>query len=253
MKWLGRSPGDRRAPEPGSYEQSGAWTVDRAIRALTTGCAAHQRPVPAVGAVVLGPETVALRLTTPDENPAPGWTVEEHGRTWRASLRWLQTAAVDDRLPEPFPLLVSLGMTDDGRLLLNLAEAAGMISLEGDTELARGLARSWARRLATSPWAAAIRVIRVGFEPDPDFTGLDVARLIEVAATLDGPEPGAVLLFAGQPLGRDLHQVDRLLGEPARRWSVVAVDAAEATWRFVVGVDGTVDTGLLDEHVRLRP
>ena len=251
MNWLGRSPGDRRSPEPGAYERSGAWTVDHAVRALTTGCAQQNRPVPAVGAVMLGPEAVAMRLTTPDEAPPPGWTAEEHGRTWQVSLRWLETATVDARLPHPFPLLVSLGPIDGGRLLLNLAWAEGIISLEGDIRLARSLVRSWSRRLTTSPWAGATRVIRVGFEPDPDFVGLDVSRLVEAALALEDPE-GGVLLFADRPAGRDLHQVNRLIAEPQRRWAVVAVGADDATWRFTVDIDGTIDTGLLAEPVRPR-
>ncbi|MFF5055233.1 hypothetical protein ACFY1S_18830 [Micromonospora sp. NPDC000663] len=253
MSWLGRSPGDLRSPESGAHERSGAWTIDRAVRALATGCADGQRAVPAVGAVVLGPEAVVLRLTTPDEAPPPGWTTEDHGRTWRASLGWLATAApVNDRLAHPFPLLVSLGVTDGGRLLLNLAEADGLISVGGDLGLARGLVRSWSRRLTTSPWSTGSRVIRVGFEPDHDFTGLDVSRLVEAGQALNDPQ-GGVLVFADPPVGRDVYQVDRLLAEPVRRWSVVAVGMDGATWRFTVGMDGTIDTGILAEQVRLRP
>ncbi|MFG1777016.1 hypothetical protein ACGFIR_21620 [Micromonospora sp. NPDC049051] len=252
MTWLGRSPGDRRSPEPAAHERAGAWTVDRAVRVLATGCAERQRPVPAVGAVLLGPEAVVLRLTTPDEAPPPGWTAGDHGRTWQASLRWLAHAAVDDRLPDPLPLLVSLGVTEGGRLLLNLARADGIVGVGGDLALAHSLVRSWSRRLTTGPWSTGIRVVRVGFEPEPDFAGLDVSRLVEAVPVLDAPE-GGVLLFAGPPAGRDAYQVERLLAEPVRRWSVVAVGAEDATWRFTIGMDGTVDTGILADPVRLRP
>src|SRR5919204_2983877 len=129
-----------------SYERSGAWTIDHAMRVLATGCAEWHRPVPAVGAVILSPESVMLRLTTPDEAPPPGWTVAQHGRTWLSSVHWLQTAAVDDQIPAPCPLLVSAGVIDGDRLLLNLAQADGLISIEGDLELARSLVRSWSRR-----------------------------------------------------------------------------------------------------------
>lgn len=252
-----------------SYERAGAWTVDHALRVLATGCAQWHRPVPPVGAVVLGPESLRLRLTTPDEAPPSGWTVEDHGRTWVSSLRWLETTAPDRRLPEPYPLLVSAGVIDDGRLLLNLAEADGLISVEGDAELARSLVRSWSRRLTTSPWAVA-RVIRVGFPADADFSGWDVPQLAEAAPALDDPA-GGIVLFADRPAGRDLHLVDRLLSEPVRRWTVVAVGAdgartagvarpagsllapVEATWRLTMNLDGTVDTGLLAEPVRLAP
>ncbi|MFD0518506.1 hypothetical protein [Paractinoplanes durhamensis] len=234
-----------------SYERSGAWTVDHALRVLATGCAEWQRPVPAAGAVVLGPDALMLRLTTPDETPPPGWIAEDNGRTWLASLPWLESAAVDDRVAEPYPLLVSAGAIDAGRLLLNLAAADGLIGLDGDIELARNLARSWSRRLTSSPWTAGSPVIRVGFPPDPDFGGWDVSRLVEVTPVLEEAERG-ILIFADRPLGRDVYQVERLLAEPVRRWTVVAVGPGDATWRFTVRPDGTVETGLLRDPVRLR-
>jgi hypothetical protein len=234
-----------------NHERSGAWTVDHAVRVLATGCAGRQRPVPPVGAVVLGAESVTVRLTTPDEAPPPGWTVADDGRTWVSPLTWLRTVAPDDRIREPYPLLVSAGTVGEGRLLVNLAEAYGLISIEGDLELARSLMRSWSRRLTTSPWSAGATVIRVGFPSDPGFTGWDVSRLSVAVGVLDESPDGGVLFFAERPLGRDLYQVEKLLSEPDRRWSVVAVNAGEATWRFTVRVDGTVDTGLLAETVRL--
>lgn len=237
---------ERRAPEPGAYDRSGAWIVDHAVRALATGCAERYRPLPAVGAVILGPESLSVRLTTPDDAPPPGWDAEDHGRTWRSRLDRLRDAAVDARLPDPFPLLVPVGVIDDGRLLLNLAQAHGTISLDGDTELARRLIGTWSRRLSTSPWAAGTRVIRVGFEPDPEFAGWDVARLAEAAPVLDDPD-GGVLLFADRPGP----QADRLLAE-SPWWAVVAVGADAPAWRFTVDPSGTIDTGLLAEPVRPR-
>jgi hypothetical protein len=251
MNLLGRSAGDRRSPEPGGYDRSGAWTVDHAVRALATGCAERDRVVPPVGAVVLGPESVSVRLTTPDEAPPPGWTAESQGRTWRTSLDHLRDAVVDTRLPDPFPLLVPVGVIDEGRLLLNLAEALGVISLEGDTVLARRMIHTWSRRLGTSPWTAGTRVIRVGFEPDPDFAGVDVPRLADATPMLDDPA-GGVLLFADRLEWGDLHQVNRLLAGSAQRWAVVAAGADDATWRFTVDMSGTIDTGLLAELVRPR-
>ena len=242
---------NRSSLDPGTYDRSGAWIVDHAVRALATGCAEGERPVPPVGAVVLGPENVSVRLTTPDEAPPPGWNAEDDGRTWRASLPWLRTVAVDAGLPDPFPMLVSVGVIGEGRLLLNLAQAGGIISLEGDTALARRLLHTWSRRLSTSPWAGGTRVVRVGFEPDAANACLDVSRLAEAASVLDDPEGGA-LLFADPPERRDLYQVTRLLADPARRWVVVAAGADDATWRFTVDMSGTIDTGLLGELVHPR-
>lgn len=237
---------------PVGNTRSGAWTVAHAARALATACEEWQRPLPRVGALILGADSVTLRLSTPDEAPPPGWTAGRFGRTWEIPLHILRGTPVSDRIAEPFPLLVSAGTSAAGRVMLNLAEAGGMISLTGDPALAHGMVRSWSRRLTTGPWAAGARVIRVGFEPDQDFTGWDAARLIEVAQVLEDPE-GGIVLFAGPPQGRDLYLVDRLLDDPARGWSVVAVDAENATWRFTVGRDGTIDTGLFAEPLDMRP
>ncbi|WP_430789559.1 hypothetical protein [Actinoplanes sp. G11-F43] len=234
------------------HERSGAWTVAHAARALATACDEWQRPLPRVGALVLGPESVTLRLTTPDEAPPPGWTAERFGRTWWIPLHELHGTPVSDRIAEPFPLLVSAGASTDGRVMLNLAEAGGLISLTGDPALAHGMVRSWSRRLTTGPWAAGTRVIRVGFEPDADFTGWDASRLVEVAHMLEAPE-GGIVLFAARPQGRDLYLVDRLLEQADRRWAVVAVDAENATWRLTVSMDGTIDTGLFAETLSMRP
>ncbi|GAA2864462.1 hypothetical protein Acy02nite_71560 [Actinoplanes cyaneus] len=228
--------------------RSGAWIVDHAIRALATGRAAQGEPFPQVGAVVLGSGAVSLRLTTPAAAPPPGWDAEHDGRTWRAPLHRLETAAVDTRLPAPLPLLVSLGDTGEGRVLLNLAAADGIIGLEGDSVLAPRLAEQWSRQLTRGPWAGQATVIRVGFGPGPGFTGVDVDQLAQ-AAPLLSREAGTVL-FAGRPDPYDLREAVQLVTGPERRWAVVAVGVDDATWRLRVDISGTVDTGLLDGPVR---
>jgi hypothetical protein len=252
MTWRGRPAGTAQ-PRAASYESSGAWTVDRAVRALATACAQQSRPVPALGALILGPESVQLRLVTPDEAPPPGWSAGDQGRTWRMALDLLPNVPMDNALPAPYPRLVSLGVTGAGRMLLNLAEADGLISLEGDPVRVRDLARTWASRLTTSPWSAGIWVIRVGFDQDPaeQFTGVDVPYLAEATRILDGPDGGVVVL-AEAPHGRDLEYVTWLIGDKRRRWSVVAIEAGDARWRLTVDPAGIVETGLLDEPARLR-
>jgi hypothetical protein len=250
-----RHPGSATAavtpPRTAAYESSGAWIVGRAVRALATACAQQSRPIPAVGALILGPESVVLRLATPDEAPPPGWSLDDQGRTWRMTLEQLQNAPVDSTIAEPFPRLVSLGDTSAGRVLLNLAQADGVISLEGDAGRARYLARTWASRLTTSPWSAGIPVVRVGFDHDPadGFTGVEASRLEEATGVLDGSD-GGVLVFAEAPHGRDLDYVTWLVGE--KGWSVVAVEARDARWRLRVDSAGTVESGLLDEPALLR-
>jgi hypothetical protein len=242
------------APPPASsYDSSGAWTIGRAARALATACARGPRPLPAVGAVVLGPQSVLFHLTTPDEKPPPGWSFDDAGRTWWTTLEQVTRAPVDGGLPEPFPRLVSLGTTGAGRMLLNLERADGVISLDGHPGRIHELARTWALRLTASPWSSGLRVVRVGFGPEPGrgFAGLDVAHLAEATRLLEGPDSG-VLILAQNPQGRDRDYVDWLTGDRRRRWSVVAIEATHARWRLTVDVGGTITSALLDEPALLR-
>jgi hypothetical protein len=205
---------------PPVMNDSDAWTVDRAARALATACAQQGREVPETVALVLGPETVTLRLATPDEAAPAGWTVGDDGRTWSATVSDVQRATVDNALPEPFPRLVPLGLTESGQVLLNLAQSGGVISLDGDRDRAHDLARAWSVRLTRSPWASNIRVIRVGFEHEvaERFTGVDASTVTDAARVAE-TSPGGVLLLATTPRGHDLGLVDTLLQDPRRRWS----------------------------------
>lgn len=234
-----------------SDNRSGAWIVDESVRALATACADRGRAWPEAGAVLLDAATITLRLTTPDEDAPPGWTVREYGRAWQAPLRWSADVPIDDRLGHPYPLLVSLGDIGGARLLVNLAAAGGVIGVDGDPELARGLLRAWARRLTTGPWAAGTRVIRVGLPPDRGFTGTDVSRPAEAGPVLDDGY-GGILLFGDRPRGGDAEQVRRLLDEVPQRWVVAVAGAEHPAWRFTVRPDGSIDTGLFAEPVSLR-
>jgi hypothetical protein len=236
-------------------DDAAAWTIDRGLRTLATACAQAGRSLPGVAAVVVGTEAITLHLGAPDERPPGGWAAENQGRTWSAPLRLLQSAPVDDDLPAPFPRLVSAGDSDQGRVLLNLAEARGVISLEGDGRLAKPLAADWARELSGSPWSRGITVLRIGFgsSGDEDQPGVEQASDLDAATeVLDEAEAG-VLLLGQAPGGRDLARVVALAALPDGRWSVVVVGAPKtASWRLVADASGTLDTGLLGQPVRLH-
>jgi hypothetical protein len=226
-------------PAP-SYESGGAWTVDRAARALATACARESRPVPAVVALTLAPEHVRLHLASPDDGAPPSWSVADEGRTWWTDLATVQNAPIDHDVAEPFPRLVSLGVTGAGRILLNLGAADGIIGVEGDPGRANGLLQAWASRLTTSPWSADVLVVQT--EP---------AGLPAAADALNEPG-GGVLILTEPPENRDLEYVTWLAGEQHRGWSVVVLGAGDARWRLTVDGSGNVESGLLDEPVRLR-
>jgi hypothetical protein len=229
-----------------SYETGGAWTVDRAVRALASACARQSRAVPAAVALTLTPEHLLLHLSSPDAWAPPSWSVTDEGRTWWIGLAEAQAAPIDYGIAEPFPRLVSLGVTEAGRVLLNLAAADGVISVEGDPTRAYGLAQTWASRLTTSPWSGGVRVVQIGFASEESRPGL-----AEAAAELNDPD-GGVLMLAESPQNRDLEYITWLAGETHRGWSIVVLGADDARWRLTIDASGKVESGLLDEPVRLR-
>ncbi|MEV4281408.1 hypothetical protein [Actinoplanes xinjiangensis] len=233
---------------------SDAWAVDRAARALATACAQQGRAVPDTIAVVLGPEAITIRLATPDEAVPVGWTVGDAGRVWSSTISEVQRAVVDNSLPAPFAQLVPIGLTGTGQVLLNLAQSGGVISLDGDADRVVELARAWSVRLARSPWANGLKVVRVGFELDTAerFAGVEAQTVADVARIAETNPGGGVLFLATPPRGHDLVTVNGLIDAPGRLWSAVVVKADEATWRVSIDAAGTVQTGLLPQRTSLR-
>ncbi|MEY9863195.1 hypothetical protein ABH935_008844 [Catenulispora sp. GAS73] len=247
----------RRTRRPGPAaprDEAAAWTIDRVLRTLATACAQNNRPLPGVAALVVGTDTITLRLARPDEQPPQNWTAEHQGRSWSAPLRLLQSAPVDDALPAPYPRLVSTGDTDQGRVLLNLAEAHGMISLEGESRLTKPLVADWIRELAGSPWSRGTTVLRIGFgSTAEELPGVEDAPSIEAAAATLDESDGGVLVLAHAPTGREPERVSALAGATDGRWSVLVLGTPKnASWRLVADAAGTLDTGLLGEPVRLH-
>jgi hypothetical protein len=262
LTWAGRTgrlaalnPGRlrrKRSAAPPHPDTSASWTVDRSLRVLAASCAGQRRPLPGVYAVVVGAEQIRLRLSAPDEMPPAGWSAEHDGRTWVADLRDLQYAAVDDTRPEPYERLVTLGTTADGRLLLNLAQARGIIAVQGDAAMQRGLVDQWARELAGNPWSRQVAVLGAGF--GSGFGAGHRARwLPDLAQLWDclAEVPAGVLLLARAPSGRDLARLSELAASPGLEWTVVVLGGAkQARWQFTVRPGGWLDTGFLPEPIR---
>jgi hypothetical protein len=226
------------------------WAVDRSLRSLLTACRTADRVPPPLHTVLVGTDTVRLGLATPDEDPPEGWQAAEGGRIWSASLRQLPAAPVDETLPDPYPCLVTLGGIAAGRLLADLGQVQGLVSLEGDAGVRREVALGWVRELVNGPRAEGVHVVGVGLE------GLEPAGGTSLAGPADLPELAAVergvLFTGGMPAGREGERLAGLAGNPASGWVVVVVgEVREARWRLVCGADGVMETGLLDEPVRL--
>lgn len=88
-----------------------------------------------------------------------GWIVDGNGALWSINPNTDRPHSTDDCAA---PLLVTLGQPDDDAQLYLDLEADGLISLVGDPDRARGLARSIVTEVALGPLTDTVRVIVVG-------------------------------------------------------------------------------------------
>ncbi|MCB2175748.1 MAG: LysM peptidoglycan-binding domain-containing protein [Actinomycetales bacterium] len=150
--------------------------LKQALLNLASRCYAAERDLPRLAAITLTTTDVVMHLSEDDADPVEPFTTAG-ARTWVASHVALASDAVvdDPDRPEPFPALVTLGHTSDGTVLLNL-EAAGTLTLTGDTDAAADVLRALVAELATSDLTG-----RIGLIAGPQFAGLaaacDSARL----------------------------------------------------------------------------
>ncbi|MER6936134.1 LysM peptidoglycan-binding domain-containing protein [Nocardioides sp. NPDC127514] len=167
------------------------------------------REHPRLLATELGDNRITLHLTEPATLPHP-WT---GGPTvWATGVEPQTTNNGDDA---PYPLLASIGQSDDGHLwLLNLEELQ-IINLTGDRERTEALGRHLAAELAVTPWSMLVQVDTQSLAPE--LTRLDPLRLHHH----DHPD-------SLRPLAADLDPAGRLPGfDPDRYHAVIAAQESE--------------------------
>ncbi|RMI30719.1 LysM peptidoglycan-binding domain-containing protein [Streptomyces triticirhizae] len=174
--------------------------LDRALRLLSAALAGEGRVLPAVYAAWLGPAELHLQLAGPVGRPPAPWTQGQDQTYW--TVERAQLPADDAPAPEaeaPYPGLVSLGMRDELRLLLNLESVPGIVAVRGAPADREAVLSSIAAELATSGWSDRMTVTLVGFAPE--LTALaptrvrhldDIAGLLEVMETETGLRRGAL-------------------------------------------------------------
>lgn len=105
------------------------------------------------------PEHLDVFLEHATADAPDGWIVDGNGALWSLDPTADALRTTDDCAA---PLLVTLGQPDDGAQLYLDLESDGLISLVGDPDSARGLARSIVTEVALSPLTDTVRVIVVG-------------------------------------------------------------------------------------------
>ncbi|WP_404388836.1 LysM peptidoglycan-binding domain-containing protein [Humibacillus xanthopallidus] len=178
---------------------SSAPTVVYVDEMLRRFAAAHTRTggaLPQVAAIELTEGTIRLHLISPAALAAP-WqgTPDQLHWTLPATTALDEVGPAVPDQPAPYPLLVTIGASDTGDpWLLNLEDLN--VSITGDPDFSRDLARYLLAEIACNPWSHGVRVDMIGVASEVAamnparlrlHTGGDPAAdvLTEAIATLD--------------------------------------------------------------------
>ena len=262
--------------------------LDTSLRQLSAGLARHGKTPPTVFAAHLGGEHLDLWIAPSDPEPPAPWQAVDGGQVWRLPVA--AAASLDGAgALAPYPGLVSLGMNDTGRIMVDLEVAHGLISLRGPADTVRSALAALAVELVTNRWSDRMRVTLVGFGEGLDLIAPD--RVV-LAGTLEEALPelerrGAELddqlsawgidsvltgrsvmnnadawaphyLIMGVPPTPE--QAERLLAVARTRHRtalglVVAGDVPGASWTWDVTAEGRLQAGVLgfDVAAQLLP
>ncbi|MFI6320542.1 BTAD domain-containing putative transcriptional regulator [Nonomuraea sp. NPDC050556] len=258
----------------------GTRMLDIGLRLLGTELAAQGRTPPTVYGAHLSSRTLDLWVHPPDpEAPAP-WVAQDGGQVWRLAAHegrlleerrssWAGSEAQSDASGSrsgrdhghaqaggaPYPGLVTLGTDGQGRVLVDLEAAQGLINVRGPQTTAALAAL--AVELATNRWSDRMRVTLVGFGEELTAIAPDriraVSSLSEVLPELEATAAPRQEVLTGRVNGspRDAHYLLSAVAptqEEARRLAalarkdtagyVVTGEVPHATWTLRVTDDG---------------
>jgi DNA-binding SARP family transcriptional activator len=220
------------------------------LAASLTG--AHPATVRAV--VVHDDGAIDLYLDDPIPTAPPPFVAVASGWKLCADAIAFALASTDpDTLDDPCPLLLPLGSTGDGQLLLNLS-SVGPVSIAGEVNEVEDYLGRTLTALHAAPWADRVqlhvpakfgeklgRLERLTVEDDsaPPPPAVILADLN--GENCDGEEPGwrtrPVHLYCGWTADTDLSAILQAAGEPARNVHLVVVGAHAGTTTWTLDVD----------------
>ena len=143
--------------------------LDRLLRHLADGLELTRQPRPHLQHIELADQYVTLHLAEPS-TPPPGWGGKDDAWTFE-----LDQPLPDPESPAPWPLLCTIGATNEGHLVLANLEELGTIALTGDQDAAAALARSMTAELTLSPWGMLTDIDTIGVAAE--LSDLDPVRL----------------------------------------------------------------------------
>jgi nucleoid-associated protein YgaU len=133
-------------------------TVSSALRALASECRRQQRLLPDIHAIRVSDADVELLVGPNEHDTVPPFS-HCGPRRWRLDR---DPVDIDDEMPDPYPVLVTIGVDDDAVILVNL-EAAGTLSIIGPAAETGEILHAIVAELGTSPLAASVFGGLVGF------------------------------------------------------------------------------------------
>ncbi|WP_125777324.1 LysM peptidoglycan-binding domain-containing protein [Antribacter gilvus] len=228
-------------------DTSSSWMVDRALRVLVASCERDGTDVPRLAGVFVEGSGLRLRLAGP-VSPAPvPWVASEDGQSWAAPLARLQSAPASEEPTTRFARLVTVGMAETGRVLVDFSAARGTISLDGPTRAKHEVLRRWLGELTANPWSDDPRVVVVGNGMPQQESVEHLAHLEQLVPELESEGHG-VLVLAQAPSTAQQAMLAQRFASPAFRWVVVVLGAVPtARWRFTVDGEGWLRSSFLPD------
>lgn len=241
--WLRKrkSPLSTSRPNAVANDGSSSWTIDSALKIVTAACDREQIAFPGLYLVTVDATSIHLLLSTPSAKPPEGWTASSDGRTWSATLAYLQTQSVPAESNGQFSGLATLGTTDTGRVLLDFDMARGAVTVEGAAAAVSDVVESWLTQLTGSPWSGSPQVARLFAHGTAQQEGID-----DFLARVDQAEHG-IAVVEETPTRAQGEAIRALYSSPDFRWIVIVKGGlASASWKFAVR-DGLLTSGFLPD------
>ena len=157
------APVEKTLTASGSRSAPTVELMDAILRRLAARQSTARQNMPHVAAVELIAGGIVLHLSQAQDLPAPWQGSEDR-------MRWGCPTGVDlDEVgpheldqPAPYPLLVTIGASDDDDVWLLNCEDLPVITITGDRTYGQDFARYLAAELACNPWSREVRVDCVG-------------------------------------------------------------------------------------------
>ncbi|MFD9791380.1 LysM peptidoglycan-binding domain-containing protein [Streptomyces sp. NPDC059070] len=167
--------------------------LDLALRTLAHHAHQDGRALPRVRAARLSQHAIDLLPAETDTGTEPQepFTAREDGWWTLPATAELLDAEPAHAIPAPYPVLTTIGATEDGAIvLINLAHSRVLL-LQGSPEHVRETCTSLALELGMSPWAQTVEITALGF-------GDELPQLLPTSRIAHKREPAHALRDLGE-------------------------------------------------------